>query len=294
MTRRIFAVLALTAALALAAAPGCAPSSNEKRQEIESLLKENPEIILDILNANQEKIFEIAEAGLRIKQERATRAAWQQQIDNPLAPAIDTTRAMRGDPAAPVTVVEYSDFQCPYCPGGSHTMDLLLNMRAGEIKLYFKHMPMSSHAQAMTSAKYFEAACLQDTDTCWNLHDSLFENQEAVEQQGETWIKRVAGEMGFDVERLEKDAAGEVVAQRIKSDLEEAEAFGFRGTPTFVVGGVVIAGAKPLEEFDNLLKMIQESRNATTPAAAGLPLSQGQAPICEDCGDVAGNETVKQ
>jgi protein-disulfide isomerase len=286
----------LLAALAAMLAPGCTQSPEQKRGEIEQVLKDNPEIVLNVLRENQEEVYAIAEAGLRQRQRKAERVAWRKRLQNPLEPEIAPDRPVRGDPDAPVTVVEYSDFQCPYCPRGARTMELLLGMRPDKVKLHFKHMPLPSHPMALTAARYFEAAAMQDMDTCWLLHDAMFENQEELKEGGEEWIKAKAAELGLDPVQLEKDSQSDEVSERITSDLREAEEFGLRGTPTFIVGGVLVAGAKPLEDLDYLVDLILKHRQSVVDQEPGaqaaegqgqpaLPLQQGQPPVCEDCGE---------
>ncbi len=285
--------LCLLATLGLAA---CSepPESPDVKEELTTLLQQEPELLLDVLRQHNETVYRIAEAGLESVRQRAIMEQQKAMLENPLQPAIDPERPIRGEENAPITIVEYSDFQCPFCRDGARTAELVLGKHAGEVRLVFKHMPLSSHRHAVTAARYFEAAALQDEEKAWLLHDVMFAEQEALEQGGAEWLKGQALELGLDVARLERDAVSETVNERIKADLTEAEAFGIRGTPHFVVGGVMLPGAQPLEEFTRVINMVREHRAANpapaapadqTSNATGLPNATDAAAVdsCLDC-----------
>ena len=255
--------------------PGCGRSEEDKaalKMEIEAVLRENPEIVLDILQQHGELVFEYAEAGLEAKQLRARVERYQEDLLSPRRPEIEPDRAMRGDPNAPLTIVEYSDFQCPYCANAASTVDRILAEYAGKVRLVFKQTPLGSHENAMLAAKYFEAASMQDPEKAWLLHDAMFLERQALTDRGEDWIKEVAGTIGLDVAKLEEDAHGNAVIARVGRDMDEADRFGFTATPTFVVGGVELVGAAPYEEFAMVVDMVLEYQ-----ARQNAPL-QGENP----------------
>lgn len=271
--RRILA-LCLVAILCCFVAAGCSGESgfdkSDLKKRISEVLREDPELVLDVLRENNETVFRIAEQGMAVAQQRAMREQRMDMVKNPLQPELDMDRPVRGPEDAPITIVEYSDFQCPYCSDAARTVELLLQKHRGEVKLHFKHMPLSSHPMALPAARYFEAASLQDEEKAWSLYDTFFQEQDALKQGGEEWMKQQAAGLGLDVEQLEKDAAGSVVNNRIKDDLREAKRLGISGTPHFIVGGVLLAGAQPLEEFTSVIELVKEHR-AQQPAPQEEP-----------------------
>ncbi len=101
---------------------------------------------------------------------------------------------------------------------------------------------------AMAAALHFEALALQSPALAWRFYDRLFA-QPAALAGGEAYLRKLAGELGADVQRLEADARSEPVRARVAADLKEAQTFRFDGVPAFVVNGTVIEGAQPARLF---------------------------------------------
>jgi predicted DsbA family dithiol-disulfide isomerase len=109
----------------------------------------------------------------------------------------------------------------------------------------------------MPAAQYFEAAALQSREKAWQFHDRLFQEQEKLSPD---FFKQVAKELGLDVARLEKDAASPAIAERIKADIAEAERFGIQGTPGYIIDGVPLRGAYPINYFEEIIRQVETSR----------------------------------
>jgi protein-disulfide isomerase len=166
-----------------------------------------------------------------------------------LVPRHDPSRAIRGNPAAPITIYEYTDFQCPYCAHGAKVMDEVMARYEGQVRLVVKQLPLPAiHPMAVRSARYFEALSLQDGALAWKFYDRVFREQSGL-ARGEAFLREVAAQAGADAARLERDLAGAEVQGRIDADLGEARAFRFDGVPAFVVAGRVLKGAQPSESF---------------------------------------------
>ena len=166
-----------------------------------------------------------------------------------LSPAIDPERIVRGNPRAPVTIVEYTDFQCPYCRFGARTVDEVMARYEGQVRLVVKQLPLPLlHPMAMSTARHFEAISLQSADRAWAFYDRIFADQ-AVLADGEPGLQKIAAALGVDMNRLERDLQSPVPQRRIDADLEESQRFRFDGVPAFVVNGRVIEGAQPVERF---------------------------------------------
>ena len=153
-----------------------------------------------------------------------------------------TDRPLRGNPDADVVVVEYGDFQCPYCVRVLALTDALLEER-DDVALAFKHLPLSFHPAALPAALAVEAAAEQDR--FWEMHDALFalgkgiadhvDRRSPVPEEGPVPFEALAADLGLDVDRFRADFRSERVRARVDADLAEARALGVSGTPTFFV-----------------------------------------------------------
>jgi len=139
---------------------------------------------------------------------------------------------VRGDVEAPVTVVEFSDFQCPFCVRASPIVAKMLVEFEGRIKLVFKHLPLPSHSQARLAAAATEAA--REQGKFWEMHDLLFENRNALQRDD---LRRYARQLGLDVPRFETALDSPETNTRLDRDITEARRVGANGTPTFFVNG---------------------------------------------------------
>lgn len=207
----------------------------------------------------------------------AARAQMPTSIPAPsqlLAPDVSANSHSRGPQDAPVVVVEYSDFQCPYCGpttpqgrlGGYGIEQALRNKYGDRIRLVYKEMPLTMHPMAMPAARYFEAAWLQSPERAWQLHDRIFENQARL---SDDFIKQAAGDLGLDVGRLAQDASGAAVQDKIDADMAEAGRLGIIGTPGFIINGYPIKGAFPIDYFEKAI-----DRALASPTVAQAPAAQ--------------------
>jgi len=256
-----FRRIAIALFLAALAAPSFAASVT--KDDIKKILDENPDLILDVLKQNQKELFDIvskAAQQAQMEQEKDRAAQEQKERDeafkHPYAPTIDASSHIRGNKKAKLTLVEYSDFQCPYCGMGFHTVEALRAKYGAQLRFIFKDMPLPMHPQAMPAARYFEAAALQSPEKAWLLHDKFFNNQQSL---GPDFFKKAARDLGLDVAKLEKDANSQKVQDIIDADAKEAQSFDFHGTPGFLVNGVPVRGNYPIEEFDSIIQKLQSS-----------------------------------
>ena len=255
--RSFFILICLALAVSLVARKEQNPVVT--KQAVEAAIKANPELVLQVLRENSETVLDIVQQGSEVKREKAMRAQLEAQLNNPLEPVIEEGRIIRGNPAAPVTIVEYSDFECPYCTRASQAVEELMRRNPDKIRLVFKHTPLANHKNAMIAAKYFEAAALQDEAKAWMLHDVMFANRRDLGAEGEPWIRKVAKDLGLNVKQLAMDVNSDAIDARIKADMEEGERFGFQGTPYFTINGVVLAGAQPLKAFEEVIVMVEQA-----------------------------------
>jgi Na+/H+ antiporter NhaA len=155
------------------------------------------------------------------------------EVITDLAVPVDPERDhLRGPKGAPVTVVEYGDFECPYCGLAEPVVRELLS-DFGDVRYVFRHLPLEDvHPDARLAAEAAEAAARQGA--FWPMHDLLMERQDALQPQD---LMRYAGEIGLDTARFSKDLRHHAGADRIDEDVDSADLSGVSGTPTFFVNG---------------------------------------------------------
>jgi Na+/H+ antiporter NhaA len=150
-----------------------------------------------------------------------------------LAAPVDPDRDhIRGALEAPVTVVEYGDFQCPYCGQAENVIRELLADR-GDVRYVWRHLPLNDvHTNAQMAAEASEAAAEQGA--FWDMHDKLLQNQDALRPPD---LVRYAQELGLDAERFHEDLQRHTGAPRVAEDVDSADLSGVSGTPTFFING---------------------------------------------------------
>ena len=181
----------------------------------------------------------------------------------------------RGSKQPKVTIVEYSDFQCPYCSRAAATLDTLLKEYASDVQLAYKHNPLPFHQQAMPAALAAEAA--REQGKFWEMHDKLFKNQANLQRAD---LDKYAQEIGLDMGKYKEAMDKEKGKDRIKSDMAEAEKFGARGTPNFFINGRNFRGAQPIEAFKAVVD--EEIKKADAKIASGTPRGQVYAALTQD------------
>jgi len=238
-------------------------------KSIESTLEENPQIIFNIIEKNPEMFMktlqsaaEKAKDGQREKFAQEQRKEIENYINNPLTPEILPNRIFQGSKDAPITIVEYSDFQCGFCKKSSYTIDELNKKYKGKIKFIYKHLPLNFHQQAMITAQYFEAIALQSSKKAFQFHDEVFMNQSKL-SKGETFLNEIVNQLQIDKIKLKKDLNSATVKSIIENDIKEANKFGFQGTPGFLINGIPVKGAYPAEHFISIIDQLQDKGKLT-------------------------------
>ena len=167
-----------------------------------------------------------------------------------------TGQPVRGAPDAKVTIVEYSDFQCPFCSRAYNTIENEVMKTYGDkVRFVFKNLPLPMHNWAEDAAIASECALQQSNDGFWALYRGFFSNQGQISKAN---VKDKAGEFaqgtGLDVAKLNEciDARGSLDA--VKADESEAAALGVNSTPTFFVNGRRLAGAQTPENFKQVIE----------------------------------------
>jgi len=171
----------------------------------------------------------------------------------PVAPAAKVEGAsidddpMLGNKNAKVTIIEFSDFECPFCAKFySETMGQIKTeyIDTGKVKLVYRDFPLSFHANAQKAAEASE--CADDQKKFWEMHDLLFEKGVVG---GVTTFKQYAVDLGLDTDKFNKCLDSGEKATEVQNDMKDGQSYGISGTPGFLVNGVRIVGAQPFSAF---------------------------------------------
>ena len=235
---------------------GCSPSSSQFKK----ILEEKPEILFSVIEKHPDEFMAVVQKALGNAQKKGQEAALKEEQEqrekefkNPVVAEVSEDRAIRGDKGAPITIVEYSDFQCPFCARGFQTMQQVFAKYGGKVRLIYKHLPLPMHSMAIPAAERFEAISLQSSDKAYQFHDEIFKHQEKLGSNGEKFMDGIAQKIGVNVAKMKTDMKSQRVKDRIEADTTEAQKFGFSGTPGFLVAGVSIRGAYPLPAFQEII-----------------------------------------
>ncbi len=172
--------------------------------------------------------------------------------DKPVDISMDGAR-VKGNSKAPVTLVEFADYQCPYCVRAVPVVTQMLAKYPDDVKFVFKQFPLTSiHRFAHGAALASLAAGRQGK--FWEMHDLLFANSRALDEAS---LKKYAGDLGLDVARFEKDMKDSEVAKDLEKDVQEAQRVGVSGTPSFFINGIKV----PSWDNDTLTRMIEAGRS---------------------------------
>lgn len=170
----------------------------------------------------------------------------------------------RGNPNAPITVVEFSDFQCPYCSRGAQTVEQLLAKYPNDIRFVFMHFPLNFHPWAMPAAVAANCAAAQKPEAFWTLHDAYFKNQKDITPQNvmdksREYLKDSGIDMGKFVACAEDKDTEEFkkMSAAVNADMGLGGRLGVSGTPGFFVNGHFLNGAVPIENFDQVISKIK-------------------------------------
>ena len=160
--------------------------------------------------------------------------------------------AVLGDDNAPVTIVEFSDYECPFCGRFySQTLGQIKEqyIKTGKVKLVYRDFPLSFHPQAQKAAE--TAECAGEQGKYWEMHDLLF--TQGV-QGGTTSFKQYAQQIGLNTAKFNECLDSGEMASEVRKDTADGAAAGVQGTPAFYVNGIEISGAQPFQVFQQVIE----------------------------------------
>jgi protein-disulfide isomerase len=152
--------------------------------------------------------------------------------------------AIKGNKNAPVTIVEFSDFQCPFCSRVNPTIKKIFETYGDKVRVVFKHNPLAFHKDAPLASEAALAAGAQGK--FWEMHDVLFANQRQLKRPD---LEKYAAQIGLNLEQFNADLDSHKFKAQVDADLAQAKTIGVRGTPNFFINGKKLTGAQPFANF---------------------------------------------
>lgn len=179
--------------------------------------------------------------------EQPTKAAVAQPEQKVVeVPGIKESEAVKGNKDSGIVIIEYSDYECPYCLKHNETMNQILDDFGDNVQYVFRNFPLSFHANAQKAAE--AAECAHDQGKFWEMHDKLFEVN-ANKEMSVVKYKEIAKELGLDSAKFDTCLDNGDKEAKVKSDMAEGSVAGVKGTPATFVNGKMISGAVPYESF---------------------------------------------
>ena len=169
----------------------------------------------------------------------------------------------RGNPKAPVTIVEFSDFQCPYCVRARPAVARVREVYGDKVRFAFRHFPLDFHAQAEKAGE--AAACAGEQGKFWEMHDLLWTNTAKLQVPD---LKAHAATLGMDAAAFSQCLDSGRHSGLVASDLEAGQGYGVSGTPAFFVNGRPLVGAQPFEAFAQVIDDELARQGLASPGAA--------------------------
>jgi protein-disulfide isomerase len=223
-------------------------------------LTTNDDVRLYLLAADPiDASLSMQEIALELQRQKAAEAEEARERHRALL-AESAGMPSRGPADAPVTIVEYSDFECPFCARVSSTVESVLKKYPEQVRLVYRHFPLSRHPWAEPAAIAAVCAAQQSGEAFWSLHDGYFTNQAIVSEanyaeKGREWISAA----GIDVDAWSEctnDTSSDAylaARRRVLADAESGSRYGVTGTPAFFVNGQFLSGNQPLSAFDEAI-----------------------------------------
>ena len=219
-------------------------------------------LYLRFVNANKEKLEEIGnylQQRQQMLEERKfieslkTKSKIEKFISKlePEMPRISVSvgnSPFKGPENAKITIVEFTDFECPFCSRAHETIEQVLKEYEGKIKFVRKDFPLAFHKNAMNA--HLAANCAQDQKKYWEYTEKLWTNKDKLEVDN---LKAYANELGFNTQEFNTCLDSQKYKSKIETDINEGQKYGVRGTPAFFINGKMLSGARPYGDFKEII-----------------------------------------
>jgi protein-disulfide isomerase len=248
------------------------------QEEVDAAYQENRDALAQ-MNADEARQRIRLDLESRVKLEQYKRAvaailakaSVDRRLRAPQPPPslLGTAGPRRGERNAPVTIVEYSDFECPYCRNAAGDVTKLLTKYGTSVALVYKHMPLPNHPNSFKAAQ--ASVCAGEQNRFWEYHDRLFASDDLTAEA----LKQYASELGLQSEKFNACMAASRSATIVRRDMSEALQAGVQGTPTFFVNGRAVRSTKGFSEIqmaiDEALKHTADTPGNSATVQHGQP-----------------------
>ncbi len=177
-------------------------------------------------------------------------------VEEPLYAVPLDDAPIKGPGDALVTIVEFSDFQCPYCDRAAETVKQVFEESPGDIRIAFRHAPLASHRAAALAAEATMAA--HEQGKFWEYHDQLFARRAELGSGGRPLLEAIAEELDLDLERFRETLDSHRYRDLVNDDRRLLRELGRSGVPTFFINGRLLVGAQPIEVFREVIERERE------------------------------------
>lgn len=168
-------------------------------------------------------------------------------------PPVSSSDYIRGSDNAKITLIEYSDFECPFCLRHEPTIKKILSEYAGKVKLVYRHFPLSFHPQAQKAAEAYE--CAGEQGKAYEMHDKIFEANAAQNMSIDTW-KKIAKDLKLNATKFNDCLDSGKYVSKIQDEQNGGIQAGVEGTPATFVNGRMVSGAVPYEQFKSIIDSV--------------------------------------
>lgn len=205
-----------------------------------------------------EEMKPMLEARMRQQKEKDAMLAWFNELKKNAGVKITlpeprvtvaATGPSKGPDGAPITIVEFSDFQCPYCAKARQTAEQALTAYAGKVRLVFRDYPLPFHDKAQKAAE--AGQCANEQGKFWNMHDWMFDHQDKLDPAE---LKEGAKSIGLDPAKFDSCLDSGKFATAVKDSSKAGQEAGVSGTPAFFINGKMLSGAQPFEKFKEAIE----------------------------------------
>lgn len=220
------------------------PNDPELEAKVMQIIRDHPDVIVESVQAYQQK--------QQAQQQQAQKAFVEGMKANPQSVIGESPTT--GAKTQKIVLMEFSDFQCPYCAKAHKTLQQFMARHSDQVTLVYKFLPLTSiHPEAMPSAKAAWAAGQQGK--FWEFQDALFTQQDKL---GEPLYVATAKALNLDLKRFDQDRNGDAAKAVIQKDVEMADKLGISGTPFLVMNGEPISGAAQVADLEALLAQVSK------------------------------------
>ncbi|MCP5468003.1 MAG: thioredoxin domain-containing protein [Deltaproteobacteria bacterium] len=207
----------------------------------------------------QEESLDVTQA--RYKQQFISRLRKEANIEVFLSPprmnfTKDPKDPSRGKESAELVIVEFTDFQCPFCYRAHETMKRILAKYEDQVHFVQKQFPLGFHQNAKPAA--LAALCAHEQGAYWKYSELLWENQRQLDKEN---LLKFAKQTGIDTKKFNSCINKEKYASQVEGDIKEGKKLGVAGTPTFFINGILVGGARPYEYFKTIIDMELSKQN---------------------------------